>query len=82
MRDGLGESFDVALELGAQPDGRPKIIRICELAGAEGKAVAVHELFVLEANGEYVATGTIPRMVADLGVRGVKIDQGIFKRGR
>ena len=25
---------------------------------------------------------TIPRMVADLGVRGVKIDQGIFKRGR
>jgi pilus assembly protein CpaF len=82
IREALGESFDVALELGAQSDGRPRIIRICELAGSDGKAVAVRDLFVIEQNGEFSATGTVPRMVNDLSVRGVKIDQGIFKRGR
>ncbi len=82
IREALGESFDVALELGAQGDGRPRIIRICELAGSDGKAVAVRDLFVLEPNGEFSATGTVPRMVNDLSVRGVKVDQGIFKRGR
>ncbi len=82
IREALGESFDVALELGAQSDGRPRIIRLCELAGSDGKAVAVRDLFVLEQNGEYSATGTVPRMVNDLSIRGVKVDQGIFKRGR
>ena len=57
-------------------------MRICELAGADAKGVVTRDLFVLEASGEFSATGTVPRMVNDLAVRGVKIDQSIFKRGR
>ena len=82
IREAVGESFDVAIELGALPDGRPRIMRICELAGTDGKAVVTRDLFVLDANGEFTATGTVPRMVSDLAARGVKIDQATFKRGR
>ncbi len=82
IREAIGESFDVAVELGVLPDGRPRIVRICELVGADGKGVTTRDLFVLEANGEFSATGTVPRMVGDLAARGVKVDQGMFKRGR
>jgi len=83
-REAAGESFDVVVEVVRTADGRLRVLRVCELAGSEGKGIAARDLFVLSADGTgegaYVATGTVPRLVNDFAARGVRLDNGLFKR--
>jgi pilus assembly protein CpaF len=84
-REALGESFDVAVEVAKLPDGRLRVTRIAELAGSDGKGVAVRDLFTLSADGPtgegaFVASGVVPRLVGDFASRGVRIDANLFKR--
>lgn len=85
IRDAIGESFDIGIEIGLLPDGRQRIIRIAELAGADTKTGAVRDLFTYigEAGApeqNFTATGVVPRIAQDLGARGIKIDGNLFKR--
>jgi pilus assembly protein CpaF len=84
-RDCVGESFDLGVELIRGADGRPKVARITELAGSDGKAVATKDLFLLgdAAGGDAVfqATGVSPRFVAEFAARGVRLDPNLFRRG-
>ena len=84
IREAVGEAFDVVIELGTLPDGRQRVMRIAELGGSDGKGVVVRDLYTFDPSGEggFVATGTVPRMVADLALKGVKVDPAIFKKGR
>jgi pilus assembly protein CpaF len=83
-RDCVAEAFDVAIELATMADGRPKILRIAELGGADAKGIVARDLFTFTADsggdGSFVATGVIPRVVAEFAARGVRVDSNIFKR--
>jgi pilus assembly protein CpaF len=85
-REAVGESFDVALEVVRAPDGRTRVLRIAELAGADGKAVLARDLFVMAGEGQgdaaFVATGITPRLTNDFASRGIKLDPAIFKRAK
>jgi hypothetical protein len=83
-REAVGESFDVALEVVRAPDGRTRVLRVSELAGADAKAVLARDLFVMAGEGQgdaaFVATGVSPRVANDFAARGMKLDPAIFKR--
>ncbi len=84
-RECVGESFDVAVELARGNDGRPRVMRIAELAGSDAKGVVARDLFALAENGAageaaYVSTGVVPRFTSELASRGVRVDPNLFKR--
>jgi pilus assembly protein CpaF len=85
MREVIGESFDIAVEVGAFPDGRLRVMRIAELGGADAKGIVMRDLFVFNADpgggdGNFSATGVVPRIANELAARGMKLDAGMFKR--
>jgi pilus assembly protein CpaF len=85
-REAIGESFDVAVEVVRTIDGRLRVLRVAELAGADTKGVVARDLFQSTAEGAsepaFVVTGTIPRLAHDFAARGIKLDAGMFKRVR
>jgi pilus assembly protein CpaF len=88
MRDVVGESFDVAIEVGTLPDGRLRVVRIAELGGSDAKGIVARDIFVFNADaaqasggeGGFSATGVVPRLANELAARGMKLDPAIFKR--
>ncbi|MGA3120655.1 MAG: FHA domain-containing protein [Polyangiaceae bacterium] len=86
-REAVGESFDVAVEMGRSPtDQRLRVLRISELIGSDAKGIGVADLFIsnAEAVGEptFVVTGNTPRFTGDFAARGVTLDAALFKRAR
>ncbi len=85
-RELVGEAFDIAIELGRLPDGRPRVIRLAELGGSDGKAVVVRDVFTFVTenttggDGTFAVSGVVPRVVTEFSARGVKVDPNIFKR--
>jgi pilus assembly protein CpaF len=85
-REVVGESFDVALEIGRGADGKLRVLRVSELTGADAKGVAVRDLFVSTADGggqpSFFATGTTPRFAQDLAAKGIRLDASLFRRAK
>lgn len=83
-RELVAELFDVAIEVNATPDGRTRVLRIAELGTEGSKGLALRDLFTFSdaGDGTFAATGTAPRLAADLASRGIKLDPALFKRGR
>jgi pilus assembly protein CpaF len=85
-RECVGEAFDIAIELGRLPDGRPRVIRLAELGGSDGKGVVARDVFTFVAegggagDGTFAVSGVVPRVVGEFAARGVKVDPNIFKR--
>jgi pilus assembly protein CpaF len=74
VREVVGESFDVAVEVAHGADGRPRVLRIAELAGSDAKEIVARDLFVLSAEGAGIVTAATPRLVGDFAARGVKLE--------
>jgi pilus assembly protein CpaF len=85
-RECVGDSFDIAIELGRLPDDRPRVLRLAELEGSDGKGVVARDIFTFvpesggAGDGTFVASGLVPRALSELAARGVKVDPNIFKR--
>ena len=80
-RECVGESFDIAMEVAPLSDGRHRVIRLAEIAGADAKGVVVRDLFTAgEGDGAFVASGVVPKVVGEFALRGVKVDPNLFKR--
>jgi pilus assembly protein CpaF len=85
-RECVGEAFDIAIELGRLPDGRPRVIRLAELGGSDGKGVVARDVFTFvtegggAGDGTFAVSGVVPRVVGEFAARGVKVDPNIFKR--
>jgi pilus assembly protein CpaF len=84
MREVVGDSFDVAIEISSFPDGRLRVTRIAELGGSDAKGIVARDIFVFSpdpaADGTFSATGVVPRLANELAARGTKLDPNIFKR--
>ncbi|HEY1956894.1 MAG TPA: ATPase, T2SS/T4P/T4SS family [Polyangiaceae bacterium] len=84
-RELLGEAFDIAVEIHMLPDGRHRVARVAELAGADPKGIVSRDIFVASdgAGGEsHAATGVVPRVVNEFAMRGVRVDTNLFKKTR
>ncbi len=89
-REAVGESFDVAVELSRPGDGRLRVLRVAELAGADVNGVTIRDLFVAASAAEsrggttpdFAATGARPRFTQEFAARGIKLDEGLFKKAK
>ncbi len=86
VRDVVGETFDIAIEVTSLPDGRLRVSRIAELGGVDAKGIVARDLYVWAADagggdGTFNATGVTPRIANELAARGVKLDAALFRRG-
>jgi pilus assembly protein CpaF len=83
-REAVAECFDLAVEVTRASDGRLRVARMGELAGADAGGIVVRDLFVRSADGTgeagFVPTGVAPRFVQDFAARGHKLDASLFKR--
>ena len=83
-REVVAESFDVTIEVSRGIDGRLRLSRVAELAGADAVGIILRDLFVssADATGEagFVPTGAVPRLAQDFVARGIKLDAALFKR--
>ena len=86
-REAVAESFDVAVEVGSGGgEGRPRVLRIAELAGVEAKGLVTRDLFAsnTDPGGQptFVVTGTTPRLAHEFAARGVRLDPNLFRRAK
>jgi pilus assembly protein CpaF len=83
-REAVGESFDIAIEVGRTKGGRLRAVRVSQLEGSDDDGVVVRDLFVRSANGvpgaggssdgTYVSTGVSPRLMRDFESPSAKPD--------
>ena len=90
-REWVAASFDVLVELGRLADGRARVLRVCEVTGTGGGGIATQEIFAFmidqtasggQLRGNFVPSGTIPRVVSELQNRGLTVDASLFTRPR
>lgn len=86
-RQTIVSGFDVALEVGASPDGRERVRRIVDLALSPAGATQMQEIFSFVSDrssgspeGAFLATHGEPRLLEELRSRGVQVDTSVFQR--
>lgn len=86
-RQALANGFDLAIEVGAAPDGRERVRRVVDVSLDEGGATQLHEVFSFVSDraggspeGTFVAASAEPRLLDELRARGVQIDTSPFQR--
>ncbi len=88
-RESIAASFDLAIEVSRLRDGRHRVLRIAELDGVEGDEINVRDIFVFvvertaaggAVEGTFSPSGVVPRIVEELGARGVPLETSLFTR--
>lgn len=89
VREWINASFDIGIELVRMRDGRMRVARVAELAGVEGSAIALRDIFTFSVDriaaggaieGSFHPTGVVPRVAEQLQARGVPLDATVFRR--
>jgi hypothetical protein len=84
-RQAIVTGFDLALEVGASPDGRERVRRVVDISSSAGGAPELRDVFNFTnerggADGAFVAAQGEPRLLDELRARGVQIDTTPFQR--
>ena len=90
IREQISSAVNLVVQQSRMPDGTRKVIQISEITGREGSTILMQDIFVYEqtgfskqgkVEGNYKATGNIPRYIEDLKVKGdLRIDMSIFNQ--
>jgi pilus assembly protein CpaF len=78
LRELCAGAFEIVLHVARHADGTIKVHSIEEVVGVGDTGFETQTLFQL-ANGNFVATGAVPRFYADLEARGIPADQAVFR---
>ncbi len=88
-RELVASSFDVALEVGQQRDGRYRVVRVAEVLGANAQGIELSDLFTFVADrtaaggsieGTFVPTGSVAHIAETLRSRGIQLEAALFSR--
>jgi pilus assembly protein CpaF len=88
-RELVASSFDVALEVAQQRDGRYRVVRVAELLGANAQGIELSDLFTFVADrtaaggsieGTFVPTGSVAHIAETLRARGIQLEPALFSR--
>ncbi|MBM4363278.1 MAG: hypothetical protein FJ104_11400, partial [Deltaproteobacteria bacterium] len=88
-REWVSATFDLVIEVAVLRDGRQRVVRVAEPAAVVDGEIALRDIFVFQVErtaaggaveGTFQATGTSPRLVAEMSARGVQLDSGVFSR--
>jgi len=84
----IARSIDVVAVIHHFPDGSRRVVEISEVVGFQGHDVLLEPIFLFDhggmgsqggPQGQFKATGTIPRFYQALAKGGTSLDQGIFQ---
>ncbi len=88
-RELVGGLFDLVVEVHRLRDGRQRVMRISQAEGLSAGGVLVRDLFTFTVEraasadtveGNFLATGLVPRFVESLEARGLAVDMALFSR--
>ncbi len=87
IREQVVGAIDLIIQIKRFKDGGRRIVQMAEVTGMEGDVITLGDVFVFRqegaptpqsVQGAYVATGYIPRCLADFEDRGVSVPREIF----
>ncbi|WP_300156255.1 ATPase, T2SS/T4P/T4SS family [Solidesulfovibrio sp.] len=87
IREQVVGAIDLIIQIKRFKDGKRRMVQLAEVTGMEGDVVTLGDVFVFRqegaptpqsVQGAYVATGYIPRCLADFEDRGVSVPREIF----
>lgn len=78
VRELVAQAFEIVIHVARWSDGSLKVMSIEEVVGCTDNTFDTHVLFHFN-NGNYVATGTVPRFYTELEARGIPADQAVFR---
>jgi hypothetical protein len=88
-RQMIASAFDLILEVVRYRDGRQRLIRVAEIGQISGNSVELEDIFTFVASGgtsgdvvegTFRSTGTVPKLVDQLTLRGAPFDVNVFGR--
>jgi pilus assembly protein CpaF len=84
----VASSFEVLVEVRRLADRHYRVTRIAEITGTADRSILSDEIFRFAIDratgaaveGRFLASGTVPRVVAELTSQGLSVDQSLFKK--
>jgi pilus assembly protein CpaF len=78
IRELVATAFEIVIHVVRYADGTIRIQSVEEIVGYSETSFDTHVLFQYR-DGNFVATGTVPRFYAELEARGIPADQAVFR---
>ena len=78
LRELCATAFEIVLHVVRHADGTVKVHSIEEITGVSETSFETQMLFQFQ-NGNFVATGAVPRFYQELEARGIPADQAVFR---
>lgn len=78
VRELVTQAFEIVVHVARWADGTLRVLAIEEIVGSTDIGFDTHMLFQFR-DGNFVATGTVPRFYAELEARGIPADQAVFR---
>jgi pilus assembly protein CpaF len=88
-RDLVASAFELAVEVVQLRDGRYRVLRVAEIAGANGDGFQLSDIFTFVVDrtvaggaieGAFTPSGTVPRLADTLKARGTPLETALFTR--
>jgi len=88
-RELVASSFDIAIEVAQQRDGRYRVVRVAEILGSNAQGIEHSDLFTFVADrtaaggsieGTFVPTGSVAHISETLRARGIQLEAALFSR--
>jgi pilus assembly protein CpaF len=78
LRELVGGAFEIVVHVGRSTDGSIRVFSIEELSGVSDAAFETDPVFT-HRDGNFAATGKVPRFYSELEARGIPADQAVFR---
>ena len=87
IRKQISSAIHLIIQLSRLEDGSRRVISIQEIEGMEGEVITISEIFKFArtgvneegvVTGDYCATGIVPKCLATMKQKGLKLDMNIF----
>jgi len=87
IREQMASAVQIIIQQTRYPDGSRKISYITEVTGMEGEVIALQDIFQFQqqgfgtdgkVQGQFVATGFVPKFYDELRRRGIPVDLQLF----
>jgi pilus assembly protein CpaF len=78
IRELVGQALEIVVHVVRFADGSIRVHAIEEVTGVSETGFDTQVLFQLR-DGQYAATGTVPRFYGELEARGIPADQAVFR---
>ena len=79
VREQIASSLDLVVQLSRRSDGRRVVERIVEIQGREGDTITMQDVFARSGGGPLKATGLRPKVLDEMGERGVTVPPAVFR---